>query len=72
MVSQIVIIPNIPLLVRDKKYIPLLTFVSLAYMFMVWYILLSANTGGVLPYKFGGWHLFTLLGLSSSIGGVDI
>lgn len=59
-IVQITIIPQIPNLIRNKRYSIGLTSASIMYMLSVWLYLLSANTGEVLPYMFGGVQLFAL------------
>lgn len=54
---QIGIIPNIDELARQHKNINQIKTVSYAYMFVTWIYLLYANVAGVVPYKFGGFHL---------------
>ena len=59
-IVQITIIPQIPNLIRNKKYSTGLASASIVYMLSVWLYLLSANTGEVLPYIYGGVQLFAL------------
>lgn len=49
---QIVLIPNIPIYIRNEKNIFPLQLVSLVYMVITFLYLLNANVGEVVPYKF--------------------
>ena len=57
-IVQIVIIPQIPFLIKKRKYTKILSTASVLYMFVVWLYLLLSNTAEVVPYKFGGIKLF--------------
>lgn len=50
---QIVLIPNIPLYIKNKRNIIPLQLISVVYMLVTFFFLLSGNIGGVVPYKFG-------------------
>lgn len=49
---QIVLIPNIPIYIKNEKNVFPLQIVSVLYMVITFFYLLSANVGEVVPYKF--------------------
>lgn len=49
---QIVLIPNIPLYIKNENNIIPLQVISVLYMIITFFYLLNANVGEVVPYKF--------------------
>lgn len=50
---QIILIPNIPVYIKNERNVSPLRIISLVYMVITFFYLLSANVGEVVPYKFG-------------------
>ncbi len=50
-ITQIVLIPNLSLLVINGKNLAPLKITSFIYMFATWLYLISSNVGGVVPWK---------------------
>lgn len=50
-IIQIIIIPNIPEMCRDKRMVGPLSYGSLVYMIVTWVYLITANVGEVVPWK---------------------
>ena len=50
---QIILIPNLPMYVKNARNVLPLQFFSVVYMLITFFYLLSANIGEVVPYKWG-------------------
>lgn len=59
-IVQVVIIPQIPFLIKNRKHTNILSTASVLYLFVVWLYLLLSNTAEVVPYMFGKDQLFSL------------
>ena len=57
-VIQIIIVPSIPEMAKQKKNVGIYTLISLVYMLVSWTYLIFSNVGEVVPWEMGELFLF--------------